>query len=225
MRCSRHEFAAAPAGAIKMSDDGKIFAFAYDRALYIQDKSTSVQKTFVIGGSSTRLHKIVSLAVDAANREIFVMTSEPTEILAFPIETEGNVAPLRVIDNPALSGSIALSLDPVHNELFVVRSQSSSIQVLKRLANNQGPRSIFSQDVQRTIQVETNPRGIAYLSKLDQVAVVLENGHIVLHNRVLEPSKNSSISVTEASNAFVVVSASSKIEWLNRDGSVGEKSF
>jgi|GEM_PF-4152206 len=224
-RCSRHEFAAAQISAIKMSEDASVLAFAYDRALYVQEKTAKERRSFVISGAASKLANIVSLSLDMQNREIYVLTSLPTQILVFPIGGEGNLAPTRLIDNPELEGAESLSLDSAHNEIFVANPRLSSVQVLGRLAHKYGPRAVFSQEIKRSIVFQVKPQSVAYVSEDDRLAVVDQNGGIAIVNRLSSGLTTSTQNVSNVTQAFVIVSNKDSIEWINKDGSIGQKSL
>lgn len=223
-RCSRHEFAASSIDAIKMSEDTQVMAFAYDRSLFVQERKGTSRKSFVISGPSTRLRQVRSLSIDTDNREIYVLTSNPSQILVFAIGEEGNIAPLRFVDNPEIDGASSLALDVLHNEILIANPARGTVQVLKRLANKYGPREIFSQDIQRSLRVVQGPRGVASLSKNGQIAVLTESGKILRLNRLdLTGTPISDQALARIQKAAVIAASSGALQWINSDGSSGQK--
>jgi hypothetical protein len=223
-RCSRHEFAASSIEAIKMSEDASIVAFAHDRALFVQERKGTQRKSFVISGPATRLRHVSSVSIDSDNREILVLTSNPAQILVFAIGEEGNIAPLRFVDNPEIEGASSLALDSLHNEILVANPSKGAVQVLKRLANKYGPRETFSQDIQRSLRVVQGPRGVASLSKSGQIAVLTEGGKVLRLGRLdVLGTPITDEALSRIKQAAVIAASSESLEWINADGSSGHK--
>ena len=72
----------------------------------------------MIMGSNTQITTPARLGLDAVHKEVFVPLGD--EILVFPSDAEGNIAPIRILKGPdTLLGADALTIDPVNNLLIV----------------------------------------------------------------------------------------------------------
>ncbi len=72
----------------------------------------------VIMGDKTQITTPARLGLDAVHKEVYVPLGD--EILVFPSDAEGNIAPIRTIKGPdTMLGADALTIDPVHNLLIV----------------------------------------------------------------------------------------------------------
>jgi hypothetical protein len=72
----------------------------------------------IIHGPDTQLALPARVGLDPVHREVFV--PEGNQVLVFPSEANGNVAPIRILKGPDTKlAARALSIDPVHNLLFV----------------------------------------------------------------------------------------------------------
>jgi hypothetical protein len=72
----------------------------------------------MIMGSKTQITTPARLGLDAVHKEVFVPLGD--EVLVFPSDAEGNIAPIRILKGPdTLLGADALTIDPVNNLLIV----------------------------------------------------------------------------------------------------------
>ena len=72
----------------------------------------------MIMGNKTQITTPARLGLDPVHKEVFVPLGD--QILVFPSDAEGNIAPIRVIKGPdTLLGADALTIDPVNNLLIV----------------------------------------------------------------------------------------------------------
>ena len=155
--------------------------------------------------------------------------SAPSRILVFPMGQEGNLAPLRMIDNEAIEGATSLSVDSSHDELFIANPTKGEVQVLKRLANKYGPRSIYSQDVQRSFSVvgASSVKTVVSVEARNQVAITAGDGQIQMIDRNASGIVKAlqKIQAPSMSANPVVASNGKNLQWIQSDGSVGEKSL
>src|ERR1035437_2018331 len=71
----------------------------------------------MIMGSNTQITTPARLGLDAVHKEVFVPLED--EVLVFPSDAEGNIAPIRILKGPdTLLGASALTIHPVTNLLL-----------------------------------------------------------------------------------------------------------
>jgi hypothetical protein len=115
----------------------------------------------VIQGAKTLLDGPDRLDIDTIHREIFV--PDGGRVLVYPLDGNGDVAPLRVIEGPEtqIAGQ-SLAVDPINN-LIAVTGRERSIVIFDRTANgNVKPlRVIKGEDTQidRINQMAIYPQG------------------------------------------------------------------
>jgi hypothetical protein len=131
--------------------------------------------------------KIVGIAADAINDEIFVAslllnpfaTSPPASIITvYPRTANGEVMPLRTFP-PSYGVITDLALDPVHNEIFVSSNGGPCIIVYKKTANaSDTPIRTICEDASQmseiwsiTMDAENNEIFVSGFDKLVQPAI------------------------------------------------------
>jgi len=85
-----------------------------------------------ISGVSTGLNGPFGIAQDVVHGELFVANNFGVSVTVYPLGANGNVAPLRTITNLTFN-PIALAVDLIHDELFVVGA--GTVRVYSRTAN------------------------------------------------------------------------------------------
>jgi DNA-binding beta-propeller fold protein YncE len=104
----------------------------------------------VIQGPHTRIvseRGMDKVGIDPVNNEIYVATSL-NEILVFPREANGDVAPTRILGGPdtKVSGRPAIRIDPVRNLLLVAEEGGGGEGMLifdRTASGNTKPRAVF----------------------------------------------------------------------------------
>ncbi len=142
----------------------------------------------VIQGPKTRLGNEDTLEIDDVNNEILIPSGE--QILAFPIDGNGDIAPLRVarpIDKAWRTGG-GIAVDPIHNVLVTDGTLlgQKSIATGRAAGGEEGGGrrdSIFIFD--RTANGEVNPLRIIRgpktgIKAIRQMALYPKNGYIVI---------------------------------------------
>lgn len=108
-----------------------------------------------IAGVSTLLSAPTAIAVDLANKEIFVANPGTRRVIVFALAASADAAPLRYLDN--IGTPIAVAVNPVDNELYVVNRLAKRIEVYARTASGTTPAP------KRTLDLSlTSPTGLAY---------------------------------------------------------------
>jgi hypothetical protein len=138
--------------ASKTSASGKIFAFGHNNILF--NKQDKIVRT--IAGSNAQLGEVVALAIDETNREIAVL-DKTGDVLIFPSNVNGNIAPHRILKHKDLHGASDLVINTKRNELIVFNKSNQNLIFFPRLANNHGRGKKMTPSVLRTV---SNLKGI-----------------------------------------------------------------
>ena len=128
-QCFDHYLGSAKPGAVKYSDDGKVFAFGFESMLF----SKIDDQKFVITGSASHLSNIRNVALDVKNHEVWVVDGD--HLYAFALNASGNRAPLRGLEGRWVRGISALTVDAENNEIYVLNSKIQRILVYDRKAD------------------------------------------------------------------------------------------
>jgi len=95
-------------------------------------------KQMGVGGPNSLLSNITALHLDEKNREVVVLQESKHEVLVFPLNQNGNIAPLRVFHSPYLIGAKSVSVKSEENEIHIVNPSQDAIFVFSRLADEAG---------------------------------------------------------------------------------------
>lgn len=162
-------------------------------AVYDRFASGNSRPKRIISGPHTELSTPRGLAIDTVNDKLLVTNEVDDEILIFPLDASGDVAP-RVIAGTAtqLNTPWGIAIDTVHNELYISNNKGShSITVYDltevydddpAVSGNIAPLRTI-QDFDPTTPLKY-PRGIALDLRNDELIVVSQgNSAIVVYPR------------------------------------------
>lgn len=136
---------------IKKSLDEKILIYGYKNLIVIEDPNTKMKGQNVIAGKYTELNHIESLFLDEHHKEIVVL-EKTGDILFFSSVVTGNVAPIRVIKNKELEGSVDIVVNSKNGELIVLNKEKKEIQFYKRTANIHAPENKKNVEMLRVVE-------------------------------------------------------------------------
>lgn len=121
---------AASLEAIKTSESGKILVFGHRNIIFIKQN----EKTHVLAGRYTELDEVMAVAIDEPNKEIAVLDKKG-DVLFFPLQIPGNVAPYRVLKHKDLNGATDLVINSRKNEVIIFNKSTESLLFFSRQAN------------------------------------------------------------------------------------------
>ncbi len=120
------------------SEDGRFTVFTSDNMIFVKKQGIALgEETQFIVGKNPSLNQILSVKIDAAREEIYVLDSvggSQRRILVYSIGSSGIQDPIRLIDHESIQNASDIAIDPVNEKLFVSIPDNSKVLILNQLA-------------------------------------------------------------------------------------------
>ena len=156
-----------------------------------------------ISGPKTRIGFVCGVAISPENNELYAVSGEKEYASVFPLEANGDVAPLRrfVIDH----GAADIFLDSRHDELFITDEHINKVAVFRRTAEGNEKNLRFIQGPKTGL---ADPQRIYVDTTNDEVFVtnhgswrLTESGEPYVS--VVVGNKNSSLALRPSTGKFL----------------------
>lgn len=129
------------------------------------DKEDHAGRAFIIAGKSTRLTKILAIALDEAHGEIGVL-DQSGNVYFFSVEITGNITPLRVLKTSEMEGVSDLKVLPENDEVALLKEAERKILVYSRLANSRARADKRKLNRIRVISIPASAQVSTYFQNL-----------------------------------------------------------
>lgn len=192
-KCFDHFLSSAPLNAVKQTPDGGVLAFGNRNILYLRfspkgaDSDPSLRALVadrIIAGGNTRLKDIRSVAIDAENKEIFVLDGGKGEILVFEFNQSGDVKPRRVLESPELLGATAIAIAAKAQALIVTLPERGEVRIFARKAATLPADPAFPPSAHRVLKGGKGgfaaPHSVAVDEEAGELYVVDRDGNQIL---------------------------------------------
>ncbi len=125
-----HKRARGTLSGINVSGHGSI--------IMVDDPKSKIKGQNLIAGKYTDLDDLRALALDDKHREIVALNGHG-DVLFFSAVVTGNVAPLRILRNKELDGTVSIAVNPILEQILALNPNKSEVLVFSRKANIDAP--------------------------------------------------------------------------------------
>ena len=171
------------------SEDGRYTVFTSDNMIFVKKQSVaSGEETQFIVGKNPSLNQILSVKIDAAREEIYVLDSiggSQRRILVYGIGSSGIQDPIRLIDHESIANASDIAVDPMNEKLFVSIPDNSKVLMLNQLATKHSGSILKYQqaplaEIDFTSHSGRQPSSLAIHTTKKKLFVADQNGDEVL---------------------------------------------